>query len=239
MSVAAAAAQQFPLRMRLMDFLVPSLILFVFAAWQAVVRWAWQRHPALGLGALALGLLPIAYGTTRHNLPPFSVENVKPLLAKLQRTRRPGEAVYAYYGAGQYLRWYGPQYGLGPGSYVLGRCYRHQPGSERRYLAEVDALRGRRLWLLLVHADPAEAQALTRYLDAIGRRGPRVASRWLFPDEGEGYPVAYAQYYDLTDAQRAARYSVATFPLPPTPPHSAAESCWSCYGPQVINTAQQ
>lgn len=238
LSIAASAARQFPLRMRLMDFLVPSLILFVFVALQVVVRWAWQRSRALGLGVLALGALPIAYSTGRHNLPPYAMENVKPLYAALARARRPTEAVYAYYGAGQYLRWYGPQYGLPPGSYLLGHCYRHAPGSERRYLTEVDALRGRRAWLLMVHFDPAEEQAITNYLRAIGRPGPRIAVRWLYPDEGVGYPVAYAQLYDLTDAGRAARYSAATFPLPPSPPHSAAEACWSCYGPQVIANNQ-
>ncbi|MGI4834369.1 MAG: glycosyltransferase family 39 protein [Janthinobacterium lividum] len=235
-SIAASAARQFPLRMRLMDFLVPSLILFAFVALQAGVRRVWQRNHALGLGALGLCALPVLYSTTRHNLPPFCVEDAKTLFAKLARVHRPDEAVYAYYGAGQYLRWYGPQYHLPPGSYQLGHCYRHLPGSERKYLQEADALRGRRGWLLMVHFDAAEEQALTRYLDAIGQRGQRITVRWRYPDEGVGYPIAYAQYYDLTDAKRAARYSAATFPLPPTPRHSTDEICWSCYGPQVAAT---
>ncbi|NML66601.1 hypothetical protein HHL22_15440 [Hymenobacter sp. RP-2-7] len=234
MSIAAAAAQQFPLRMRLMDFLVPSLILFVFVAFQAGVQWAWQRNRTLGWGALGICTLPVLYSTTRHNLPPYATEDAKTLYAKLAQVRRPTDAVYAYYGAGQYLRWYGPQYGLSPGSYLLGHCYRRQPGAERQYLKEVDALRGRRMWLLMTHAAPADDRALTSYLDAIGRRGQRLAVRWRYPDEGVGYPVVYAQLYDLTDAKQAARYSAATFPLAPGPAQTADDICWSCYGPQTI-----
>ncbi|MFD1467490.1 glycosyltransferase family 39 protein [Hymenobacter caeli] len=231
-AAAASALQQFPLRARLMDFLVPVLVLLVFAALQEAVRWARARSRPLGAAVLALGAAPVAYSTTRHNLPPYCMEDAKPLLAKLARARRPADAVYAYYGAGQYLRWYGPRYGLAP--YRLGHCYRHLPGAERRYLQEVDAFRGRRVWVVLVHFDPAEAHDLTTYLDSIGHRGPRIAVPWHMPDEAVGYPLAYAQCYDLTDARRAARFAAATFPLPPSPPRSAAEICWSCYGPQVI-----
>ena len=234
MSAAASLAQQFPLRMRLMDFLVPSLVLFAFAGWQQVVRWAGRRSRPLGLAALVLGAAPILYGTTRHNLPPYVAEDAKPLYAQLARVRRPADAVYAYYGAGQTLRWYGPQYGLGPGTCRLGNCYRHLPGAERHYLTEVDAFRGRRVWLLMVHFDEAEERALTTYLDSIGRRGPRLMVRRRVPDEAVGFPLVYAQLYDLTDARRAARFAAASIPLPPPPARTAADVCWSCYGPQVI-----
>lgn len=233
-SVAASLAQQFPLRMRLMDFLVPSLVLFAFAGWQQVVRWAGRRRRALGLAALALGAAPILYGTTRHHLPPYAAEDAKPLYARLAQVRRPTDAVYAYYGAGQTLRWYGPQYGLGPGTYRLGSCYRHLPGAERHYLTEVDAFRGRRVWLLMVHFDEADEQALTTYLDSIGRRGPRLVVSRQLPDETVSFPLVYAQLYDLTDARRAARFAAVSFPLPPSPARNAAGVCWSCYGPQVI-----
>ena len=232
--VAAAMLQQFPLRMRLMDFLVPSMILFLFVGFQGAVRWAGRRSRPLGLSALALCAVPVVYSTTRHNLPPFCAENAKPLYASLARARRPADAVYAYYGAGQTLRWYGPQYGLRPASYRLGHCYRHLPGAERHYLAEVDAFRGRRVWLVMIHFDAYEGQVLSAYLDSIGRRGGRLVVPRQLPDEAIGFPVAYAQLYDLSDAKRAARFSAATFPLPPAPPRPADEICWSCYGPQVI-----
>lgn len=234
-STIAAALHQFPLRARLMDFLIPSMVLFLFAAVQEVVRWAWRRSKPLGVAVLVLGALPPLYGTTRHNLPPYSAEDVKPLLAQLARIRRPNEVVYAYYGAGQYLRWYGPAYNLGPGSYQLGHCYRHFPEAERQYLREVDAFRGRRFWILMVHFDDYEAQVLHAYLDSIGRPGPRITRPRQLPDEAVGFPEAYAQLYDLSDAGRAARFSAATFPLPPPPLRPADEICWSCYGPQVIN----
>jgi hypothetical protein len=231
-SIAASAAQQFPLRIRQMDFLVPTMVLFAFVSFQALVRWAWRRSQLAGFMALACCALPILYSTTRHNLPPYCAEDAKTLYAQLARTRRPGDAVYAYYGAGQYLRWYGAQYGLSPGSYYLGHCFRHLPGAERHYLEEVDGLRGQRVWLLMVHFDELEEQTLTHYLDAIGRRGPRLVVPSKLPDE------AVAQYYDLSDAKRAARFSAATFPLPPSPVRPAAIVCWSCYGPQVIANNQ-
>lgn len=228
----ASALQQFPLRLRLMDFLVPSLVLFAFAAFQEAVRWAWGRGWPLGLGVLALGALPIGYSVTRHNLPPFCAEDAKPLLAQLGQARRPGDGLYGYYGAGQYLRWYGARYGLA--DYRLGRCYRHLPGAERNYLKEVDAFRGRRVWVVLVHFDDIDAHDLATYLDSIGRRGPRIVVPRKLPDEAAGFLFSYAQLYDLTDAKRAARYAAATFPLPPSLPKPADDICWSCYGPQAI-----
>jgi len=238
LSTLAALLHQFPLRQRLMDFLVPTMILFVFVALQAAVRWAWHRSPELGSAALALCTLPVLFSMTRHNLPPFCVEDAKTLCAKLAQVRRPHDAIYAYYGTGQYLRWYGPAYGLRPADYRLGHCYRHLPGAERNYLQEVDAFRGRRVWLIMMHFDPYEEQDLNAYLSSIGRRGPRITVRARMPDESVGYKVAYAQLYDLTDPKRAARYSAATFPLVPTPKRPTDEICWSCYGPQTIANNQ-
>lgn len=236
--VVASALQQFPLRMRLMDFLVPIMILLLFVAFQEAVRWAGRRSRPLGRAVLALCAGPVLYSTTRHNLPPFCAEDAKTLYAQLARARRAGDAVYAYYGAGQTLRWYGPRYGLGPASYRLGHCYRHLPGAERHYLAEADAFRGRRVWLVMVHFDAYESQVLSAYLDSIGRRGSRFTVARELPDEAVGFPTVYAQLYDLSDAKRAARFSAATFPLPPAPPRPADEICWSCYGPQVIANNQ-
>ena len=234
----ASVLQQFPLRARLMDFLVPSLILFLFAGWQALAGWAARRSRPLGRGLLALGVVPILASLGHHDLPPYCAEDAKSLYAQLARARRPGEAVYAYYGAGQSLRWYGPQLGLGPATYRLGHCYRQQPDAPRQYLREADAFRGRRVWVVLVHFNPLEAQALTQYLDSIGRRGPRLLAPSQGPSVILSYPLAYAQLYDLTDARRAARFAAATFPLPPTPPAPADEACWSCYGPQVLPASQ-
>ncbi|GGF10338.1 glycosyltransferase family 39 protein [Hymenobacter cavernae] len=239
LSAAAAVLQQFPLRQRLMDFLVPTLILFVFVAFQTMVRWAWCRSRGLGIAALLACAAPVFYSTTRHNLPPFCVEDAKTLYAQLARVRQPNEAIYAYYGNGQYLRWYGPQYGFSPASYYLGHCYRHEPGAERQYLKEVDAFRGRQMWLIMMHFDPYEEKDLTAYLSTIGRPGRRITVLSRMPDESIGYKVAYAQLYDLTDARRSARTSAATFPLVPTPDRPADEICWSCYGPQVIDNSQQ
>ncbi len=236
-AVAASVAQQFPLSARLMDFLVPSLLLFFFAGVQTLAGWAARRSRPLGWGVLALSALPIGYSLA-HALPPYCAEDTRDLYAQLARARRPGEAVYAYYGAGQSLRWYGPRFGLGPATYRLGHCYRQQPGAVRQYLREVDAFRGRRVWVVLVHFNPLEAQALTRYLDSLGRRGPRLVARSQGPPVLLDYPLATAQLYDLTDARRAARFAAATFPLAPTPPIAPDESCWSCTGPQALTASR-
>jgi hypothetical protein len=234
-SIAASAAQQFPLRIRQIDFLVPFMVLFVFVSLQALVRWAWHRSQRLGFASLVVCALPVLYSTTRHNLPPYCAEDAKTLYAQLARVRRPDDAVYAYYGAGQYLRWYGAQYGLLPNTYYLGHCFRHLPGAERHYLEEVDAVRGSKgIWLLMVHFDKLEEQTLTHYLDAIGQRGSRLVVKSQLPNEAVDYPINYAQYYDLSDSKRAARFTAATFPLPSSPLRPTDIICWSCYGPQVI-----
>ncbi len=233
-ALVASALQQFPLRARLMDFLVPGMIVLLFAGVQALAEWVGRRSRLLAQGVLTLSIFPIIYSTTHHDLPPYCAENAKALYAQLARARRPGDAVYAYYGAGQSLRWYGPQYGLGPATYRLGHCYRQLPGAERQYLHEIDAFRGHRVWVVFVHFNQPDERDLTRYLDSMGRRGPRLTALSQGPQVIMDFPVAFAQLYDLTDARRAARYAAATFPLPPTPPHSADEVCWSCYGPQAM-----
>lgn len=234
MAVLAAMLQQFPLRGRLMDFLLPSLLLAIFAGWQGLLQWAERRGRWPGLAVLALCAGSVAYSTTRHNLPPYATEDAKPLLTWLAQARRPAEPVYAYYGASQCLRWYGPAYQLPAGSYTLGHCYTHDLTRRRSYLHELDAFRGGRVWVVLMHFDPAEARAITTYLDAIGRRGPRHEVRWRMPDELPGYPLSVAQLWDLTDARRAARYTAATIPLPP-PPAPVPVQEWNCYGPQNIS----
>lgn len=234
LAIAAAMLQQFPLRGRLMDFLLPSLLLFVFAGWQGLLHWAERRTRWLALAVLVLCAGSVAYSTTRHNLPPYATEDAKPLLAWLGQARQPGDAVYAYYGAGQYLRWYGPAYQLPPGSYTLGHCFTNDLAQRRSYLHELDAFRGRRVWVILMHAEPSESQAIAAYLDAIGRRGPHREVRWHMPDEVAGYPLSAAQLWDLTDANRAARYTAATVPLPPASAPVAGHE-WNCYGPQNIS----
>jgi hypothetical protein len=231
----ASVLKQYPLRWRLMDFLLPIMILLLFVGFQGVVRWVRRRSQRLSVALLVVCTVPILYSTTRGNLPPYCQHDAKSLFSQLAQVRRPGDAVYAYYGAGQYLRWYGPQYGLSPASYHLGHCYLYTPGAERNYLTEVDAFRGQpRVWIVMIAHNEFEFKSLTRYLDAIGRRGARLIAPDQLPDEAGNFMDSYAQLYDLSDAKRAARFSAATFPLFPAPPKQANKIYWSCYGPQVI-----
>lgn len=234
-SILASLLQQFPLRMRLMDFLLPTLLLFVFAGLQGIVAWGWRRSRPVGWALLALCAVPVAYSTTHHNLPPYATEDAKPLFAWLAQHRRPTDAVYSHYGANQYLRWYGPRYQLAP--YQLGQCFGAAPGAKRGFLRELDTYRGRRVWVVLMHFHPDEEQAITSYLDSIGRPGMSHTVHWRMPDELVGFPTSTVRLYDLTDARRAAHYSAATFPLLPSRPGTAADVEWSCYGPQAMVTA--
>ncbi|KAA9339083.1 hypothetical protein F0P96_00135 [Hymenobacter busanensis] len=231
-AIGAALLQQYPMQQRTMHYLLPSLTLCFFAGVEGLLVRVEDGAGRLFAAGVALGAaVPLLLSINAERLPPFQQQNVHPLYSALAQARRPGDAVYAYYGAGQSLLWYGPRLGLQPATYQLSGCHRGGGGSMRAYLRELDAYRGRaRVWVVFVHGHGQEVPTLEAYLDAIGtRRGSRLEGRRRMP--GPYYlPPPYAQLYDLSDTARLARASADTFSIPVVPAN-AAEQHWGCYGP--------
>lgn len=244
-ALAASAAGQYPFQGRLIIFLVPTFLIGFAAGADAIRRWAARsedgeggdgtraRVPwgvAAGWTVFLVLAYPAAYGFAT-NLPVYRPEETRPMLAYVQAHRRPGDAIFAYYAAGQALGFYGPRYGLREGDYVVGRC---APADLRGYLGDVDRFRGRpRVWVLFSHERQGlyDQQLLVRYLDAIGVRRGAVAFPAHFLDEP---PTVHAYLYDLSDPRRLATTSAGAF-LPQDIERRPVDP-YACAGPQSLTS---
>ncbi|MBI3789794.1 MAG: hypothetical protein HY275_02815 [Gemmatimonadetes bacterium] len=221
-TVVAASWQRYP-------FAVFYLLFFAPMAWIALAHLVERVMQRLGATAgavswigvsLALALPAVAIIADR---PPYRLQESHTVLAAVRAQWQPGDTLYAFFGARQAMRFYGPAAGFAPGSYVQGECHF---GAPRAYLTELDALRGRRrAWLFVVHdagGDRAREEML-HYLDEIGtRRASIIETRAPFPPAAVG---AFAYLYDLSDSTRLARTTAASVPLLREPRSRAEISC--------------
>lgn len=229
LTLAAAAAGQYPFADRLIFFLLPGFMLAAGAAAEAARRLLWRFSRVAGALAVAGLLLPALYPLARTP-PAYYTEHMKPVLAYVRERRRPDDAVYVYYGAAPAVTFYGPRYGLGRGDYLVGGCHR---GDGRRYLRELDTLRGRsRVWLIMTHAGPRfrEREDILAYLDAAGTRldGFAVESHGV----ATNLLPAEAYLYDLSGGREASAGAADAFRL--TGPSSPGERFGCGEGPQAM-----
>ena len=160
--------------------------------------------------AVAQPLLPALYPLAATP-PPHYNEPIKPVLAYVQERRKPGDAVYVYYGAALAVTFYAEQYGMGRDEYAIGGCHR---GDSRLYLRELDTFRGRpRVWVLLTHVGPAlrEREDILAYLDTIGVRRDGL----VLQPHGIGLNLlpAEAYLYDLNVVEKLDDAEADTFTL--------------------------
>ena len=205
-TLAAAVAHAYPFRLRVVIFLVPALLMLVAEGAASLAGRIPGRVPGL---LLMLGVAaPVVVAVVRTP-PVWRFDEVRPVLAELQRRRLAGDAVYVTYPTWQAIRYYGPRYGLGFDAVDVGTCY---PSDLHAYLRELDRYRGRRVWFLAAFATRwGERPAMRAYLDAIGVRrdtieGPPTDRTGAIttPVPGQVRPPAGADLYDLTDPDRLA-----------------------------------
>jgi len=232
-TLAAAVAHAFPFSIRVVLFVVPPLLVFV-------AEGAWclgklVRLPVLERVAPFAAALPPIVALAR-NPPVWRFDDVRPVLAELQRQRQSGDVIYVYYPSWQAVRFYGPRYGLPLESVDLGSCHREL----RAYLRELDRYRGReRFWFLTAfeRTRVRETPAMLDYLDIIGVRklvieGPPTTrpgatsqgTRWRDLARNAAY------LYDLSDPVRLASATAISQQLPPV---QLASSSWCVYGPPI------
>jgi len=234
LTLAASIAHAFPFRVRVVLFVVPTLLLLVGeGAWWFGTLLRLRMFERLA--PLAAAIPPLVM--LARNPPIWRFDDARPVLAELQRERRPGDVVYVYYPSWQAIRFYGERYGMPLPSVDLGSC---QP-ELRDYLRELDRYRGReRIWFVSAFEPPrtAETTSMLAYLDAIGRRkatieGPR-SNRPGALATGRRYldrPGAYAHLYDLSDSVRLASTTAEVQNLPPSVKFVGVPRCK--YGPII------
>jgi len=208
-TVAAAVAQQYPFRMRVVFFLIPTLILWIAAAVQWIATSAARIQPLLGAPVVILALTGPLYSALAHP-PPYYVEGYKPVLAFVQAHRRPGDAVYVFANALPAIDRYGRTYGIERGDYLEGICEQHD---NRAYLRDADRLRGApRAWYIASSVPPyfPPRHSIDRYLHAIGVAGDSI----VVQSHQNLLPVS-AQLFDLSDTVRLRRISASAFDVTP------------------------
>ncbi len=201
-AVAAAVAQLYPFRTRLVLYVLPGLVLALAEGAEWLRRTAARLHPAIGAACMVLLFVAGPAWAFVRVPPPYFVEDYKTVLAFVRAHRQPGDAVFVTPIAGEAVERYGPAYGLAPGDYQVGSC---SAEDRRVMLREVDRYRGRpRVWVVASAVPPYQAQraGVENYLSAIGVRGLSVA----VPSEKPLFPVS-AMLFDLSDPSRLAAAS--------------------------------
>jgi hypothetical protein len=200
---AAAVAQQYPYRMRVVLFLLPSLLIAAAAAAGWIVDRLYTMNRPLGaafaVAAIAPPVLAIAFRP-----PPYVAEPFKPVLAYVQAHRQPGDRVYVYTNAYEAISRYGALYGMPIGTYDAGVCDEHSTGP---FLVDVDRYRGaQRLWVIgsSVPDFRQARQAIGKYLRTIGVARDSFQRVSVAPLDPVG-----AELFDLSDTIRLKSASAA------------------------------
>jgi hypothetical protein len=235
LTMSAAVFHQYPFQWgRVELFLLPSVMILVAEG----TEWCWRLYDGRGrwLCAVPVVLVLVLGGySALGNRDHFVDSGVKPVLEEIKSKWRPADHLYVYHGDAQQFLYYQDRFSFTPEDYTLGVCSR---GSDRRYLHEIDGLRGRqRVWMLLTR-DDAEAAVFTKYLDAVGVRTDNVRVK---KEEDPGYwNTTFAYLYDLTASPDSATVSAGHFELPEGLDRGAP-FMWACYGvfsPFVHNSHQ-
>lgn len=159
----------------------------------------WRLAPRALAAALPLPLLLFVLLVVR---PPYEPTLVRPVLEQVAERHRDGDRIYVYTQGRHDMAWYGRSAGLE--AWIQGDRHYEEP---RRYLREVDALRGSpRAWFFWVRLDRDEPGWIRSYLATIERELERIPE--------DGFDGAGAVLYDLSDAGRLEAASAADFPLP-------------------------
>ena len=233
----ASALRIYPLSYRLVLFTAPSLLLATGAgaaclleiarslAWPGPTAAAYPHSgrasgtyagTAAWIGVAGLLALTVARSALALGEIPFYREELRPVVHYLAKHRESGDAIYVYYGAARAFEYYAPREGIPRSAYQVGRCWREV---WRRYLDDVDALRGRsRVWLVLSHpflkGGIREDSLFTKYFSMVGRRVDAMSAIG-----------AELQLYDLSDSA-STRDVRASFTPPTTDDSSyAAVGC--------------
>ena len=214
-----ATVRLYPFSGRLIVFLYPLFILFAAeAASEAFTGLVGVSRPAGVALLLLLSVPPIERIASMH--PVLDLQPADRLLAWLSAHRQDGDRIWAWYRTVPNVDWYGPRFGITASDYTRGGCWISEP---RRYLKELDRLRGtRRAWLIVSYVDSRSVRMIADYANAIGVRKERMTTRTRI----EMMSTFELWLYDFSDSTRFSGVSADQFPVAmPTPSSGAALDC--------------
>lgn len=171
---------------RVLIYLVPSLLLLIGSS--LVPVFGWVRRPTIRAVLVLVLVGPVLLRAVVQ--VPVEREELRPILEYVREHRRPGEALYVYYGARHAFSYYAPRLVLEAQPLHLGTCARTHP---ERYLSDVTSLaRHASAWVVLAHPMALEDSLILSLLDRRGARRDSVSA-----------PGARAVFYDLRSTPRS------------------------------------
>jgi hypothetical protein len=185
LTLLASGLHKYPFGGRLTLFLVPSFLLLMVDGAEAVRASLSRSLPSGGVVLLAFLFLDPATYVLHHFAKPHTEvvqpgvmrpEEIRPVVAYVQRREIPGDLVYVFYGSEPAFAYYAERDHFLLNNVEIGSA---SGSSVQAYESDLDRLRGHRVWVILSHihgAGAEESDHVLFYLDMIGRRVDSFAS---------------------------------------------------------------
>ena len=179
LALIASGFHKYPFGGRLTLFLVPAVLLLMAEGAELLRSAAGATLPGAGGVLIALLFLDPGVYDLHHLAKPHTEiaqpgimfpEEIKPVMAYVEKHKQPGDLVYVFYGSEPAFDYYAERDGFPRNNVVIGSASGNEP---RTYEAELDPLGGRRVWIVLSHIHGVGAQDskyLEFYLDQQGQR---------------------------------------------------------------------
>lgn len=197
-SMLASIAQKYPLRGRLILFLVPFVIFLLAeglgAIYSLIAKWnVWVGRLVYALPALVLFFLPVI-STWQMFLQPAVPENIKPILQYVAEHRQTNDMMYVYHTSGFVFQYYAPFYGLENATVLTGRNDPIKRVALQHFEEDVEVtLKGKqRVWFIfsgIIDCGGCDGDMQAYYVDYLNQHGTMLEST-----EGVG---ANAYLYNL------------------------------------------
>ena len=173
--LAAATVRSYPFYDRFLIFVLPGVCLFIGEGVALIQESLARLKPSYGAAAASILAVTIFFNPVSQAWQNFRqpnwVEHLKPVMTYVQRSRKPGEMIYVYYGAQHAFLYYAEQLDIRKEDYFLGSPTRGQPEG---YLEQLDEFRGQRVWFVFSHnctwCQVDEQSYIVDHLDDMGTR---------------------------------------------------------------------
>ncbi len=170
-AVTASAFYQYPAVERWMLFILPGLAVFVAAGIVAIADWLRPRTPLLATATVIVIPGLIMSGVLSLFDRPTTIEEMRPLAARMASEIRPGDSAYATVISEPAFDYYVNRDHLHPARIIIGRT---DPNDRAALEQELEPLRGRaRVWVMTSAFWQPEGHLtpqVTAVLDSLGRR---------------------------------------------------------------------
>jgi hypothetical protein len=175
----ASGLHTYPFGGRLTLFLVPSAVLFIGEGAAAVRMVTRLSAPIIGYVLIALLVVDPAPYLFRHFAGPHVPvgtpgtplpEDIQPVLTYVWSHRGTTDAIYIFGNARFAYEYYRDREHLDDRNVILSTDSDHTP---RDYVANIDRLRGRRVWVIFSHINTGDTYVLDSlhfYLDTMGQQ---------------------------------------------------------------------